>query len=238
MSAGEFFDLVRPTFLIVSALLSIFVFANAQRNGFRAFSAVLWALATFFLPLVVLPLYLFCRLSYTKKDGAEGARLQSNSRMRLVSERFLLPFFYGIAIFALIALSQYREYNAIDAYLARAQQAQLGNNRPLAIREYKAALALEDDAHTHKLLGIELYNAGDFGGALSEFRLAERGGEDDATLPFRIGVLLELLNQRNQAVVEYKRFLYGEACLTVPHDHRCEVAAERIGKIDETKTGG
>jgi Flp pilus assembly protein TadD len=140
----------------------------------------------------------------------------------------VLPFFYGAALFALIAVSQYREYNAIDAYLARAQQARLAGDRLRAITEYEAAIALDDDAHTHKLLGIELEDSGDWSAALAEFRLAERGGDPDPLLPFRIGVLLEQLNQLNQAEVEYKRFLYGEACSNVPRDQRCDVAAERI----------
>jgi tetratricopeptide (TPR) repeat protein len=227
MSAGEFFDLVRPVFLIISALLSILVLANAQRNGLRALSALIWALATFFLPLVTLPLYLLFRLNYRNKSSQNG-RIRSGSDVRVVSERFLLPFFYGLSIFALIALSQYREYNAIDAYLARAKQAKLDGDRQRTIREYKAALALDDDAHTHNLLGIEFNEAGDWGAALSEFRLAEWSGEPDPLLPFRIGALLDKLNQPNQAEVEYKRFLYTGACLRVSPNARCEIARQRL----------
>jgi tetratricopeptide (TPR) repeat protein len=227
MSAGEFFDLIRPAFLIVAALLSIFVLANAQRNGFRISSAVIWALATFFLPLVTLPLYLLIRLNYSNKSS-EAPALPSSSPVRMVGERFLLPFVYGLTIFALIALSQYREYNAIDAYLARAKQARLENDSARTISEYKAALRLEDDPHTHKLLGIELDEAGEWTAALSEFRLAEQGGEDDPTLPFRIAVLLDRLDLRNQAALEYERFLYSEVCLQVPADHRCETALKRL----------
>jgi len=227
MSAGEFFDLVRPAFLILSALLSIFVLVNARRNGFRAPSSVVWALATFFLPLVTLPLYLLVRVSSRHKPP-QKRKILSGSTVRLVSERFVLPFFYGATLFALIAVSQYREYNAIDAYLARARQARLAGDRLRAIAEYRAALAIEDDAHTHKLLGIELEDSGDWSAALAEFRLSERGGDLDPVLPFRIGVLLYQLNQLNQAEVEYKRFLNSEACSSVLRDRRCDVAAERI----------
>jgi hypothetical protein len=226
MSAGEFFDLIRPVFLIVSALISTFVFASALRLGFRIISASIWALTTFFLPLVVFPLFILVRLTNVK--SASGRKSQSATRF--VSERFLLPFFYGLAIFVLIAIAQYREYNAIDAYLARAQQAKLRNNRSLSIREYRAALALEDNAHTHKLLAQELSDNGNLQGALAEFRLAEQGGEEDETLPFTIAKLLDSLNQPNQAIVEYKRFLYGGGCQKLPLDSRCKVAADKVNQ--------
>ena len=46
-----------------------------------------------------------------------------------------------------------------------------------AIREYREALKDEDDPHTHKLLAVELANAGYISEAIAEFRLAELGGE-------------------------------------------------------------
>ena len=218
MSAGEFFDLVRPVFLVVSALLSTLVFVNARRNGFRLLASFLWAIATLFLPFVVLPLYLLVRLnrrSDTKRD---------------VHTVLLVPSLYLLAVLTLIGLAQYRDYNGVDAHLARATQARLYGDRERAIREYNEALAIEDNAHTHKLLAMELNAIGDWTGALSEFRLAEKGGEPDQLLPYRIGVLLDQLNQPNQAAMEFEQFLYSNACLQSPPDSHCDQARKRLGR--------
>ena len=59
------------------------------------------------------------------------------------------------------------------AHLARATQAKLVEDSATAIREYRAALALEDNPHTRKLLAIELANAGFIAEAIVEFRVAE-----------------------------------------------------------------
>ena len=221
MSAGEFFELVRPAFLILSALLSTLILVSARRNGFRAHSSLIWALATLFLPLVVIPLFLIVRTSERRRTDYRKSR-------RDVRARLLLPILYLVTLLALIGLSEYRDYNGIDAHLARATQARVAGDRERTIQEYRDALALEDNAHTHKLLGIELNNGGDWTEALSEFRLAEKGKEPDQSLPFRIAVLLDSLNQRNQATFEFKRFLYSEACLKVPVDYRCEAARRRV----------
>jgi tetratricopeptide (TPR) repeat protein len=221
MSAGEFFDLVKPAFLIASAILSILVFADAQQHRWHSVAALIWSLAAFLLPLVTLPIYLLFRRHHSTKA------LTSISAARFIGERFLLPFFYGIAIFGFIAVAQYREYNAIDAYLARAQQAKLAGDRARTIREYRQALSLENNAHTHKLLGIELQDEGDWTNALSEFRLAESRGEIDPALFFRIATTLEQLDQPNQASVEYGKFLHSEAC-QLRGDARCELAKQRF----------
>jgi tetratricopeptide (TPR) repeat protein len=218
MSAGEFFDLVRPVFLVVSALLSTLVFVNARRNGFRLLASFLWAIATLFLPFVVLPLYLLVRLN----------RRTDPAKRRDARKVLLVPSLYLLAVLALIALAQYRDYNGVDAHLARATQARLYGDRERAIREYNEALAIEDNSHTHKLLAMELNAGGDWTGALSEFRLAERGGEPDPLLPFRIGVLLDQLHQPNQAAMEFKRFLYSDACLQSLPDSHCEQARVRV----------
>src|SRR4030095_11958551 len=139
----------------------------------------------------------------------------------------LVPCLYLLAVLALIALAQYRDYNGIDAHLARATQAKLYGDRERAIQEYSQALAIEDNAHTHKLLAMELNAVGDWTGALAEFRLAEQGGEPDQLLPFRIGSLLDRLNQSNQATFEFKRFLFSDACLKSPIDARCDEARKR-----------
>ena len=146
---------------------------------------------------------------------------------------FLLPFFYASSLFALIAIFEYRAANTVDLHLARATQAKLAGNRTQVIREYKAALALDDNPHTRKLLGVELSDEGDWAAALSELRLADRSGEPDGSLPFRIARLLDALNEPNQALTEYKRFIDGETCRRETQSIECEVARQRVQRANQ-----
>ena len=228
MSAGEFFDLIRPAFLILSALVSTWVLVDARRKGFPYVWAFTWALGTVVLPFVVFPLY-FAVQFLRVKDG------EARHTTRTLWSRFLLPSVYLISLFVLIAVSEYRASNTVDMHLARATQAKLAGKRAQVIREYRAALAIEDNPHTRKLLGIELSDEGDWSSALAEFRLAERGGEPDGSLPFRIARLLDALNQRNQALIEYKRFVHSEACVKDPVDPECDVARQRIEQTNQQK---
>ena len=57
MSAGELFELVMPAAYVASALLSTLVLASARKR-FELHFAFALALATFFLPVVIFPLYL------------------------------------------------------------------------------------------------------------------------------------------------------------------------------------
>ena len=223
MSAGQFFDLIRPVFLIVSAFLSAWILFNARRNGFRLHSSLAWSLASLFLPLVVFPLYLFVRINRQSKARDDAART--------LHGKFLLPGVYLGLVLAIFAAAQYRERRNVDTYLARATQARVAGNTANAIEQYRKALLIEDNPHTHKLLAVQLNIAGDLNGALSEFRLAEKGGEPDPTLPFRIAALLDLLNSQNEAVAEYERFLRSESCTKQPSDDRCVMARQRIDEI-------
>ena len=135
---------------------------------------------------------------------------------------------YVVLLLLSIGIYLYRDRNSIDAHLARAEQAKVLHQREKAIREYRAALALEANPHTHKLLGIELADSGQWSEALSEFRAAERGGEPDDLLPFRIGQALEASIQRSEAVIEYKKFLNSHACTQALPDERCETARKRM----------
>jgi hypothetical protein len=71
-----------------------------------------------------------------------------------------LPFIYLLAVLSLGALIYYRDAQSLDAHLARANQARLLGKRDKTIAEYRAALKLEENAHTRNLLGIELAAAG------------------------------------------------------------------------------
>jgi hypothetical protein len=220
MSAGEFFDLIRPAVLIVSALLSTWVLVHARRHGLPLVWSFTWALAAVALPLVAVPIYLAIRL-IRKQPKTDPVK-------RALWATFLLPSIYLMFLLALIAIWEYRAANAVDLHLARATQAKLAGDRPRVISEYRAALAIKDDPHTRKLLGVELSDEGDWTAAFSELRLAERGGEPDGSLPFRIARLLDALNQPNQALMEYKRFIYSEACLKHMMDAECDVARQRV----------
>ena len=232
ISAGEFFELLRPGALVVSALLSTWVFASASRWRFRFAAAIAWALGTFLFPFIVLPVYLIARASATRSiqpvilDQEERGEVGVFKPQTL---RFAQPTIYGLALLSLIGVYLYRDYQTVDAHLARAAQAKVMNNRTKAIREYRAALRLEDNPHTHKLLGIELAETQEWPEALREFRAAEDGGEADDSLPFHIGQALDASGQPSEAVSDYRKFLNGRACMQTLPDNRCEIARQRIG---------
>lgn len=170
MSAGQLFDLMVPAAFAVSALLSTWVLASARKR-FQLQYAFGFAVATLFLPLIVLPIYLGAIL-WRKKTGPP------------TSWRYALPLLYATLTLSAIGVFFYLDSRSVDAHLARATQAKLVEDTNTAIREYRLALAVEDDPHTHKLLAIELANSGQIEEAISEFQIAERGGEtcqpDDA----------------------------------------------------------
>ena len=163
MPAGELFDLIRPAFLLLAVLISTWVLASARKR-FSLLIAFAWAVATLFLPFVVLPAYLAVILLWRRP-------------VRVRRGRWLLPLAYGVVGIAALSLYFYIDHQSVDAHLARANQAKLVEDHATAIREYRGALALEDSAHTHKLLAIELANAGRLDEAIAEFRLAQQRGE-------------------------------------------------------------
>ena len=215
MSAGEFFDLIRPTAIVLAALISTWVLASARKR-FPTYIAFVWAAGTLFLPLIVFPLYLAILLIWRRP-------------IRIQKWRSGLPIIYSLVVLAVVALYFYRDYQNVDAHLARATQARLRYDRPDTIAELKSALALEDNAHTHKLLAVEFFEAGYWSEAISEYRLAEEGGEPDDSIPFQLGLIFERLNQFGQARLEYQQFLSTPTCVTV--DPRCESVRQRLREI-------
>lgn len=234
ISAGEFFELLRPAALVVSAMISAWVLASARRWRFRSYFAAAWALGTFFLPFVVLPLYLIARVSAKRRTQSINAANETapdqivNPRAAPVRLRFVFPLVYCGVLLSLIGFYFYRDYNNVDSHLARAVQAKLMNQREKTIREYRAALALEDNPHTHKLLGIELAETNQPAQALREFRFAESGGEPDESLPFRMGQALDAVGNPAEAMIEYRRFLDSQACRRILPDDRCAGAWTRM----------
>ena len=164
MSAGELFELIMPVASVASALLSTWVLASARKRV-NLYYALVLALATFLLPVVVFPLYLAAIILW-RRTGKPPQRW-----------RYTLPLLYATIILSAISLYVYFDSRTVDAHLARAARAKLIDDHHTAINEYRKALALEDNAHTHKLLATELANAGYTSEANEEFRRAQEGGE-------------------------------------------------------------
>jgi hypothetical protein len=218
ISAGEFFELIRPAVLLLSVLLSILVLLVARKRGSRLLAALAWALATLFLPLVVLPLYLAILILNKRIQGVDSKPSWS----------FLFIPLYSLLALSLTAGYVYLDYRSVDSHLARAAQAKVSNDQSRTIREYRTALTLEDNPHTHKLLAIELESAGELDSALTEFRLAEKGGEPDDSIPFRLAGLLEKLSKPGEAAQEYERYLASGACNRAEPDALCESARQNL----------
>ncbi len=225
MSAGELFDLIRPAVLLLAALVSTWVLASARRRGFRFYTAAAWALGTLFFPPIVFPIYLLVRFRRSLNNVSLGAS------SKVIPFRFTLPLVYLVVVISLIAWTLYRDKNSVDAHLARASYAKVSNDRGRAIQEYRRALAMEDNPHTRKLLAIELAADGAWSDALSEFRLAERGGEPDDSISFRIASLLESINNFGQAKLEYERFLESRVCTQTYPDNRCQTARAKVAEL-------
>jgi len=230
ISAGELFELIRPTVFVLSALASIWVLASARRHRFLNHFAIGWALGTLFFPLITLPLYLLARFTRQRSqhahDGAESPKTFSSSPTS--PGRIATPLIYAVVVLSAIAFYQYWDHQSVDGHLARAAHAKVLGNRGGTIDEYRAALKLEDDAHTRKLLAIELADTGDWTGALFEFRKAEQGGEIDDRMAFYIATLLDSLNLPNQATLEFQRFLESSVCTQPLPDERCGEASVRV----------
>jgi len=165
MSAGQLFDLIMPAAFAVSAVISTWVLASARKR-FRVHYALALAVGTLFLPLIVFPIYLVLMLWRPKMGPPKRWR-------------YALPLLYALISLSVIAAYFYFDSRSVDAHLARATQAKLVEDSSTAIREYREALKREDDPHIHKLLAIELANAGLISEAIAEFRLAQQGGETD-----------------------------------------------------------
>jgi tetratricopeptide (TPR) repeat protein len=226
-SANELFGFLLPAVLVLSASLSIWVLANARRRLFPDYLALIWALGTLFFPLIVFPLFLIAQAVAKRRRSMQLANLGASPRWRIV-----LPLVYGLVVFSFIGLYWYLDYVSVDAHLARAAQAKLRGQRSRSINEYRAALRVEDNPHTHKLLGIELVESAQWPEALGELRLAERGQEPDDSIPFRIATVLEALNQPSEAVKEYRQFLESKACTQSLPDRLCDVAKQHVAAAE------
>lgn len=166
-------------------------------------------------------------------DTGEQVAVQAPEEIRATKRRrkLALPVLYALVLLSFCGVYFYRDYHSFDAHLARAANARLLNKRAAAIREYRAALRLADDAHTHKLLGVQLAEDNQLEAALAEFRAAERGGEPDALLPLRTAHTLDALGRTAEARLEYQKFLREDLCTRPAPDARCQEASARVEQI-------
>jgi MFS family permease len=222
MSAGELFELIRPIVVVISILLSAWVLASARKR-FSTLLAFVWAIGTLFLPLIVFPVYLSVILIW---------HWPARSRRW----RWLLPVAYAAVLLAAVGMFVRHESSTVDVYLAEATQAKLIDDHSSAIASYRRALELENNPHIHKLLARELMQVGYLSDAISEFRLAESGGEPDDSIHFYLGLLLERIDQNGQAGLEFEKFLMTQTCQAP--DRLCDSARSRLGATNERSPRG
>lgn len=251
-------ETLRPAFYVLSVAASAWVLASARRHGgFRPFAVWAWTLSAFIFPAIVLPLYLVARM-YTPRADTSSTDLQPNDEdaeesaqtsdessdetsvsadsgeqeetpaRKAKRSRFVVPLLYAGALLFIGAFSFYQDYRSFDAHLARGAQAKLYGQRERTMAEYRAALGVREDAHTRKLLGLELLEAGRAEEALAELRAAEASGETDETLSYHVGSALEALGRGGEAVTSYTKFLRSGLCARTPPSASCEAARARV----------
>ena len=143
-----------------------------------------------------------------------------------MKHRFAVPAVYLVMLLGVFAVYQYRDRRSVDSHLAEASFAKVSSDQLTAITQYREALKIEDNAHTHKLLALSLMEAGDLNGAITEFRTALAGGEPDDLIHFYLGNELDKLSRKDEAVVEYQKFLNSKTCSEI--DARCDSVRERL----------
>lgn len=245
ISAGQLFDVLLPALLACAIICSTLVLADARRRRLPFHSIIAWTLGTLALPCTVLPLYLLTRLwprrAQPSDDVPEPTPAHADDaatdiqpddappvRPRAFLSRHAPTIVYALLTTTLGALFFQHYYFGLDGHLARASNAKLYEQHARAANEYRAALRLADDPHTHKHLGLELAASNQWADALAELRTAERGGEPDAALPYHIANTLTALDQRAEAADEYRRFLTGDLCTQAMPDARCQQAQARL----------
>jgi Flp pilus assembly protein TadD len=142
--------------------------------------------------------------------------------------RWSLPILYLLLLLAIGGALMYREHQSVDSHLARASTARLKDQPDQIVFEYRRALALEDDPHTHNLLGRELVERHRWPEAILELRAAQRGGEPDPILPYNLGVALTEAGNLTEAKLEFEGFMASTACTAAMPDARCDAAKKAV----------
>ncbi|HVF28058.1 MAG TPA: hypothetical protein VM943_07450 [Pyrinomonadaceae bacterium] len=238
ISADALFESLRPISFVLAALLSTSVLAHSRRCGFSIHTTALWTLAVLFLPHIVLPLYLAALILFPQKvKRGEATPEVRMRRARSIILRLAAPSLYLLTVLTLGAFYFYRDSRSVDGLLARAKEAKLVGLRDVTIRALRAAIATEDDPHTHKLLGIELAAAGRHDEALGELQAAASGGEPDDKLFYHIAAALDALNRPNESIALYEQFVRTNLCTQklpvaecLTADARLRTAQSRVGR--------
>lgn len=247
LSAGELFELLRPAVFLFSAILSAWVLASARRRGLRLLAVTFWTIGTLAAPPVVFPLYLVWRIFVSRtprtderSDLSEAEKRSAPNKARseqptlLIRYRLLLPLGYLLVVVAAGSFYFYLDRGSVDAHLSRANSARVMNDPERTIAEYRAALLLEDDAHTHNLLGRELAEQKRWDEALVELQAAKARNEPDPILPYYLAIALDKSGKENDARDEYKHFLGSAQCESQPPDARCGAARNRLAVLSKT----
>jgi len=213
MSASELFDLIRPAITVLSAIISSWLLFSARKR-FPLYQAFAWALTGFFFPFVILPLYLALLV------------LWRPPHLKKVRYRVALAGLYLMVILTIFGVYTYNNSHTVDAHLSRAALASVKNDTTKAINEYREVLRLEESPHNHKLLANALADAGFHSEAIQEFLAAEKGGEPDDLIYFRLGTLLERAGRKDEALEEYRKFTISKTCQQI--DNRCESARDSL----------
>lgn len=250
ISFGSLAEMFGPAAFALAALLSTWVLYDARRRAHKLPRVAAWTLSTLLFPPIIFPLYLVSRIFDRRQQdsqeqeapepplsGDEAAGSDDSDAPAPSAKpprRLALPALYLLALALPGALYFYRDYQSLDAHLARASEAKLHERTERAISEYRAALSLADDPHTRKLLGLELARAGRSEEALSEFIAAERAGDPDALLPFRIASALDALGRTAEAEAAYRKFLQSQACAPESAPQRiCAQARARLNDEEQ-----
>ena len=241
LSAGELFEMLRPAAFFVAAIASTIVLAGTRKRGFRMGWALVWALSTLAALPVVFPAYLiyclFC--AKARASGTSASNVPTSSVVlselvptaqdrRTIGFRFLFPLTYLLVVCTAGAVFFYRNWYSVDSHLARANTARLMSKPEMTIAEYRQALAIEDNPHTHNLLGMELAQLGRWQEALVEFQAAEKGREPDPVLAYNLGAGLEVSGQMAEADAVFYKFLESPFCAALPIDSKCIDAKRRV----------
>lgn len=165
----------------------------------------------------------------SKPDDSSTGEEESEADFRRaprLSLRVALPLIYFASLLAAGGLYFYDDDRSFDAQFARVKRAKLNGRPERALRAYRAALAAREDAHTRKLLGLELLEAGRPDEALAEFRAAERQTTDEK-LRFHQASALDALGRRDEASALFREFLRSESCAGMQPDELCDLARAR-----------
>ena len=202
LSAGEFFELIRPTVLVLSALASIWVLASARRHRFPNYVVIGWALGTFLFPLITLPLYLIARFTRRSDRPANFGARKSSTSLPAPRWRVGIPLAYAAVVLSLIGFYLYWDQQSVDDHLARAAQAKVRGNRAGTIDEYRAALKLEDNPQREVVACEKTWRYCDWTRAWSNFQGGTGGEIDDRMALLYATCLIRSTSQKG--TLEYK----------------------------------